>query len=141
MKHLNRYTIREKLKYLTIVVDKGKHYVEDNFGIARKSLRDWESQKNELEKAKNKYAKFRIKGNKSSITFEKEEKLIAWINFNRKLGKSITTSIIIIKICELVPEIKLRSISCLYQWCYRFLRRSGYSIRIPSHIGQPYHQT
>ena len=43
----------------------------------------------------------------------------------------------IIKICELVPEMKLRPISCLYQWCYRFLRRSGYSIRIPSHIGQP----
>ena len=78
-----------------------KHYVEDNFGIARKSLRDWESQKNELEKDKNKDAKFRIKGNISSITFEKEEELIAWINFNRKVVESIAASIIIIKICDL----------------------------------------
>ena len=55
------------MKYLFIVEEKGKHYVEDNFGISRKSLRDWESQKNELEKAKNKDAKFRIKGNEINL--------------------------------------------------------------------------
>ena len=37
-----KYTIKEKLYFVELALEKGKNYVSEAFNIDRKSLRDWE---------------------------------------------------------------------------------------------------
>ena len=36
-----KYTIKEKLYFVELAREKGKHYFSETFNIHRKSLRDW----------------------------------------------------------------------------------------------------
>lgn len=75
-------------------------------------MRDWESKKEKLEKIINKIIRYRLKGN-NNLLLKKRTGINARINFNNKLGISMTTSLIIIKLCELVPKMKNRPLYCL----------------------------
>ena len=65
----NKYTIEEKQTVLTLLsFNVSKHYMENEFGISRKSIRLWETQKDEIMNNSNK-KNFRLSGRgRTSIT-------------------------------------------------------------------------
>ena len=65
-----------------------------------------------------------------------ENKLISFIEFNRKLLNPISTTSILIKLLEYAPERKEKSISANVKYIYRFLLRNGFTFRTKTHFGQ-----
>ena len=57
----HKYTIKEKLYFLQLTKEKGKHFLSDTFGIDRKSIRDWEKIEVELQH-QNDFNKYRLEG-------------------------------------------------------------------------------
>ena len=67
---------------------------------------------------------------------ETNNKLIDYIEFNRKLGLPITTWALLIELYKLEPERKEMNIKANLQLLYRFMERYGFSFRSATHIGQ-----
>ena len=54
-----------------------------------------------------------------------EDKLLNWLNEQRRLEIAITTNEIISKLLELELNKKEKSFHSLQLWCYRFLQRNS----------------
>lgn len=65
-----------------------------------------------------------------------ENKLISFIEFNRRLYNPITTYSLYLKLLELWPERKKYSQNTNYALIYRILIRHCYTFRTKSHYGQ-----
>lgn len=96
--------------------------------------------------AKNKEKFENLDSNKLSLTTlhngpspkypETNNKLIDYIEFNRKLGLPITTRSLLLELFKLEPERKDCNINANLQLLYRFMKRFCYSFRCGTHIGQ-----
>ena len=69
-------------------------------------------------------------------TIEIEDKLIKWIEEQRRLEIAINSNEIIYKAIEMDKALADKNYNTLHRWCYRFLTRYCYSIRRPTYIGQ-----
>ena len=69
-------------------------------------------------------------------TIEIEEKLIKWIEEQRRLEIAINSNKIISMAKELDKSLENKSFNTLHKWCYRFLGRYCYLIRRTTHLGQ-----
>ena len=65
-----------------------------------------------------------------------EYKLLNWLDEQRRLEIEITTNEIISKLLELESNKKGNFYHSLELWCYQFLKRNAYGIRIIIHIGK-----
>ena len=135
----NAYTIDFKLKCIQ-KVESGVsiHKVAEIAGVDRSSLRDWIKQKDELLKKDHKQNSFRLQGaGKKPMTIEIEEQLIKFILECRHQQIALNSHEIITKAQSLTDALEGKSYKSLMNWCYKFLKRAGFSIRKPTHIGQP----
>ena len=134
----NDYTINFKIKCIK-KLDTGVsiHQVAEEAGIDRASIRDSIKQKDELMKKDYKLNSFRMQGaGKKPITKELEEELIKFILECRHQRIALISHKIITKAQSLNNSLDGKSYKDLMQWCYKFLKRAGFSIRKPTHIGQ-----
>jgi hypothetical protein len=63
-------------------------------------------------------------------------KLIDFVECNRKLGISITTWGLLLELFRIEPERKSHKITINLQLLYRFVNKYGYSFVCATHIGQ-----
>lgn len=70
------------------------------------------------------------------INNKREDQLIYYMEFTRKLNNPITKYSIFLKLLDLWPERKNLSKETNYVYIYRILVRHCYTFRIPSHYGQ-----
>ena len=105
-----KYTFKEKLSFVELAREKGKHYVSETFNIDRKSLREWEKNEAKL-KQQTDLKKFRIEGGgrKSDISLENEDNIASWIIKNRKLGFAIKSQNVIMYTKKLILEFNDKS--------------------------------
>ena len=81
--------------------------------------------------------KFHLPGARQiSETIEIEDKLIKWIEEQRRLEIAINLNEIIYRAIEMDKTLVDKNYNTLYRWCYLFLARYCYSIRRSTHIGQ-----
>ena len=72
------------------------------------------------------------------FTEEEEGEIMKWIADNKENYIRVSTKSIIAYSREIKNSFKGNSIKVKLNWCYRFLKRRGFSIRIVSHIGQSF---
>ena len=113
-----------------------KHFIENEYGIARKTLREWESNKDKIKIETNK-KKFRLQGGgRKPNTVDIKQEILVWINTCRRHGIAISYKQVIayaIKLFGLDFKSTYNSYIC---WIQRFLIRNNLSIRKISHEGQ-----
>ena len=132
----NKYSIKDKLKYIKLAEETSIHKVAEKYSIDRKSIREWISQKNIFLSSSDRF-KLPSGGRKANLSTEKESKIIDWINLNRELKNCVSIYSIILYIQKIDEEFKDKTYSAQKMIVHRFLKKNGYCLRSPSHIGQP----
>ena len=131
------HTIESKLKIIKYAKEHSRKEACNKFSIPNSTLSDWF--KNEV-KFKSlpaeKLKKTNLHKGGSLLYPDIEIQLINFIEFNRKMFNPITTWSILLKLLELKPERKSKSIKANQQFIYRFMIRNNYSFRTHTHIGQ-----
>ncbi len=116
---------------------KGYHIIAAEIGVPRNYLREWVQQFKYINETNSGGKKYRLEGaGRNPSTLKIEDKLLCWLNEQRRFEIAITTNEIITKLIELEPNKKENSYHSFQLWCYRFLKRNPYGIRIITHIGQ-----
>ena len=59
-----------------------------------------------------------------------------FISYQRKLDFAVTSATVIYKMCELMPELKLKRYSTLLKTVYKFLKCKNFTFRRGTYIGQ-----
>ena len=127
MKILRKFTIDDKLKCIEMVSQMGYQKVSELTGIDRKSLREWNRNKEKLKKITNKEKTFRLPGGGAKpITLKIENLLIEFIKKCRKIGLNINSKVVIDELCRIAPNMLNKSRKALRNWCYRFFKRHNY---------------
>ena len=112
------------------------HRASEEFGVERKSIRNWIQNLPELIASENKSKKFTVHSGKKAETDSIEAEIVEWILMNRSLGVAVSSWEVIIKACNLKEDLKQKSVSSLQKWCYRFLTRNLLTFRSGTHVGQ-----
>ena len=133
----HKYSIKEKLATLTLIENNfSLHQIEDIYGIDRKTLRYWISQKDELKKEENQTG-YRLKGcGRKPVTNDIENEVMFWINTCRRNGMAVSCAQIIAYAIKLTGKDFKETLNAYRCWVYRFLKRNNLSIRKASHLGQ-----
>ena len=89
----NSYTIEQKIFILNLLNQgKSKHEIEKEFGITRKTLRDWQEIEEDLRKMINKKDRNNLPGaGRPSQTKDIENNILEWIYQLRDQGVALTT--------------------------------------------------
>lgn len=132
-----KYTILQKIKAVNEANKYSIHFVADKYNIDRASIRDWKKQFEQLQKIPNKNYHRIPGGGAKSISENKENDIINWIIYHRKLGLALSTKAIIGYAVSIIPEFKEKNFKSLLKWCYRFMNRHNLTMRLAGHIGQP----
>ena len=136
-KGVKLHTIKSKIKVIKYAEVHNISEASRHFGIARKTISDWVHNKtNLLNTPKESLNKTTLHKGKRPESYNIENKLISFIEFNRKLLNPISTTSILIKLLEYAPERKEKSISANVKYIYRFLLRNGFTFRTKTHFGQ-----
>ncbi len=127
MKILRKFTIDDKLKCIEMVSQMGYQQVSELTGIDRKSLREWNRNKEKLKKITNKEKTFRLPGGGAKPkTLKIENLLIEFIKKCRKIGLNVNSKVVIDELCRIDPNMLNKSRKALRNWCYRFFKRHNY---------------
>ncbi len=127
MKILRKFTIDDKLKCIEMVSKMGYQKVSHLTGIDRKSLREWNKNKEKLKKIIHKDKTFRLPGGGAKPkTLEVEDLLIQFIRKCRKNGLIVNSKVVIDELCRIVPQMLNKSRKALRNWCHRFFKRHNY---------------
>ena len=124
------HTIASKLKIIKYAKEHSRREACNKFAVPSSTLSDWFKAENKFnnlpdEKLNNKT----LQKGKSILYPDIEINLINFIEFNRKLFNSITTWSLLLKLLDLKPERKTKSIKANQQYIYRFMKRNNYSFR------------
>jgi hypothetical protein len=122
-----RITIKEKLNILDEVKAKGRNKTALKYGIAESTLTYWKQQENKLMES-NKNIKIILHKGRKPIYPEIEEKLINFIEFNRKLLNPLTSYSIAQQMYKIMPQLKNKKYKAILNWIYRFLQRNHCSL-------------
>lgn len=119
-----KYSIEQKLFFIELMKSMSIHRISKRYGMDRKSLREWRSNKKILLKQLDKN-KYRIKGNgmKPSLSDNEENKVIDFINNCKKKKIQLTIS----KLAEYAQDtfslFRNKKDKTVYNWATRFLQR------------------
>ena len=118
-KGVKLHTIKSKIKVIKYAEVHNISEASRHFGIARKTISDWVHNKtNLLNTPKESLNKTTLHKGKRPESYNIENKLISFIEFNRKLLNPISTTSILIKLLEYAPERKEKSISANVKYIY-----------------------
>ena len=132
-----RITIKFKLDAIKRAELIGNRAAAKELKVSERSIRYWRSNKSIYENISNKTYKITIHKGKQPIEDIDWDKISEYIDENRKKGIPVTTENIFQRILNLYSGINFNITKhALYQRIYRFIKRSNYSIRRGSHIGQ-----
>ena len=136
----NKYEVKFKLEVIEIIKDgTSLHSIEDKYKINRSTIRNWIKNEDELLQVKYNKSKFR-KNRKSGIirimSDTQEENICNFIIDCREKNKAIGPKSIVCYTGKINAQFAENKIKTKLMWCYRFLKRHGFSIRRVSHIGQ-----
>ena len=113
--------------------------IASDLKLPRSSLQDQFEEYEYFKEVKGRNHKFRLEnaGRKTnSLKIEKE--IVKWISEQRFLEIAINSNEIIAKYIQLGPSQKDKNYFSLHSWCFRFLKRYGFSIRIIFRTNNPY---
>lgn len=132
-----KYTLKEKAAIIVLMENKiSKHFIENEYGISRKTLREWKSKKDEILSEANK-KKFPLKGGgRKPDIIEIEQEILFWINTCKRNGLSISCSKVIAYAIKLFWKDFKKTYNSYWCWIFRFLARNNLSIRKISYEGQ-----
>ena len=113
--------------------------LKKKFKISRATVRKWIDIEEELRAIKKKDIHYRI--NRKGIiirnfTDEEEECIVNFIIDARDKNKPVSTRSVISFADTIKKEFSKKSVKTKLRWCYRFIKRHGFSIRRITHIGQ-----
>ena len=113
-----------------------KHFIEREYGISRKTQRDWQLIKDKILEItdNNRYRLYG--GGRKSSSIDKELEILDWIKFNRNQGIAISVRSLIGFAISIINEFKNKKYKTLVSWAHRFMKRNNLTIRMSSHIGQ-----
>ena len=69
-----------------------------------------------------------------SYSHKFEDKLVEYIRYNRKNGKSVTPFSIIHRYLQMNSSDLNKALNAHLKWCYQFFKNNGLSLRLASHI-------
>ena len=125
---MRKYSIEDKLKCIELVEEIGYQKVSEMTGIDRKSLKEWQKKKKQLQSMDNKENSFRLPGGGAKPkTAEKEQQIVQFIENCLQIGIKVDTALIINELCRIYPEMLEKTRRTLRKWCYRFLKRHKYT--------------
>ena len=125
---MRKYSIEDKLKCIELVEEIGYQKVSEMTGIDRKSLKEWQKKKKQLQSMDNKENSFRLPGGGAKPkTAEKEQQIVKFIENCLQIGIKVDTALIINELCRISPEMLQKTRRTLRKWCYRFLKRHKYT--------------
>lgn len=131
------HSISSKLKIIKYAEAHGRVEAQEKYSVPESTLRDWLKNKEKFENLDStKLSLSTLHKGPSPKYSETNNKLIDYIEFNRKLGLPITTWALLLELYKLEPEKKDLSINANLQLLYRFMKRFGYSFRCGTYIGQ-----
>ena len=135
-KGVKLHSISSKLKIIKFAEEYGRKEARDKYNIPESTLRDWLKNKEKFENLDSTKLSLTTLHKGRPIKYpETNNKLIDYIEFNRKLGLPITTWALLIELYKLEPERKEMNIKANLQLLYRFMERYGFSFRSATHIG------
>ena len=136
-KNTKLHTIASKLKIIKFAKENTRKEACIKYNIPLSTLGDWiRSENNFINVPTSHLNKKTIHKGPKILYPELEIKIIQFIEFNRKLFNPISTWALLLKLFEIEPERKNKSIKSNQLLIYRILKRNGYSYRTKTHIGQ-----
>ena len=114
------------------------HAIEEKLKLDKSMIRKWKNDKEKLRLVKNKDKKYRqIEEEKLKELWLKVRKMIFVILLKKIVKKkTIGTKSEIWYAGKINPKFEEKSLKAKIIWCYRFIKKEGFSIRRVSHIGQ-----
>lgn len=106
------------------------------YNLAESTLTYWKKEEYKLREITDKNKRITIHPGRKNIYPDIDEKLINFIEFNRKLLNPITTFSIASEMFRLFPQLKNKKYKSILNWIYRFLNRNHYTFRKHTHLGK-----
>ena len=135
----NKYDVKFKLHVVEMLNNEiSLHSVENKLNIDRHILRKWKQQESDLKLVKNKDIKFKNRNGGLHKNFSdiQENDICKFITNARKNNLAVSTKSVICYASKINMEFANKNTLTKLKWCYRFLKRMGFSIRRVSHCGQ-----
>lgn len=129
------YKAAFKLEVIKFAKEHGNRAAERHFGPppTEKMIREWRKQEDQLTKlGKNKHNLRKPTAKWSELEVEVKE----WITSHRQNGISVSTKMIINEAKRIAVEKGIQDFTGSPSWCYRFMKRSGFSMRTKTRIAQ-----
>lgn len=134
----NNFTISEIRTVLNHYEKCGKlRETAKYFDIPPSTLAGWIKKKDEYYTTTIKKTNYRLKpGGRKSDSQEYDDILVEFIKEGRASDLAITSSEVIFKAIQIIPEFKYKSYNSLHLWFKRFRTRNSYSIRRITKVAQ-----
>ena len=137
---INKYDVKFKLKVVEMLNNGiSLHKIENKWNIDRHTLWKWREQESDLKlvnKKDNRFRKNRIGGIHKNFSDIQENEICNFIANARKNNLAVSTKSVICFASKINIEFSNKKTLTKLKWCYRFLKRNGFSIRRVSHQGQ-----
>ena len=136
-KKRKKYTLKQKAAVLNLIENKiSRHEIERGYGINRKSIKGWESKKDQiLNSLKKKLIDYQVEDEKL-ISQILNKKFLIWFHTCRRHDLVITSNQIIVYEIKITGYTFKNSQNAYICWVKRFLKRNNLTIRKSSHIEQ-----
>ena len=129
------YILREKLSVIELAEKSSNYKAALIYNVNESTIRYWRKMK-ERYIAESNNNKSNINKGRENCNLEIDLKLIEFIEFNRKIGNSITVYSLVLHLLKIEPTRTELSLKENQNWIYRFLLRNNYGQRKTSHKGQ-----
>jgi len=131
------HIIESKLKIIKYAKEHTRKETCNKFSMPNSTLGDWIKNELKYNNLPDDKLKKTILHKGGTILYpDVEIQLVNFIEFNRKLFNCITTWSLLLKLVDLKPERKSKTIKANQQYIYRFMARNNYSFKTRTHIGQ-----
>ena len=125
IKEKNKYSIKDKLKFIKIAKETSIHQITEKCSIDRKSIREWIKLKDIYLSTTLDKNRFKLPGGgrKANLSIENESMVLDWINLNRELKNCVTIYSIILYIQKIDEEFKDKTYSTQNLVVQHFLKK------------------
>ncbi len=128
------YTAEFKLKIVKYAEENGNRQTAREFEIDEKNVRNWRNSNCVLEVMP---LRKRARHGKHAFWPQLEVELKDWVLDIRKQKRKVITIGIRFKACQMAQEKGITSFKGGSNWCYKFMKRNGLSVRAVTSVGQP----
>jgi hypothetical protein len=130
----NSYPAKRKLEIIKYAEDNGNREAARIYNIGESSIRDWRKIKNVLEAMP---PSKRARRKRSAFWPQVEDQLKKWVIDERKSKRRVSTVAIRLNAQELAKQMDIEGFKGGVNWCFKFMRRKGLSVREATSVGQP----